>query len=281
MSAPANSYRQIVSNIFRLTMAVADGQRMHAADLFDNILHQLEQEHRTNENLVSVAQDSLNNAFLARDLMRDILEEDIHNPPTLRIHPEAPSAVPDSYVDHVALSKAADVKVTKTTAPVKDEHTVKLSYINNVVPEVHIAKVIGVEEEVRFDPIHVNKKHTTTPATEEVVEEEEVEGEAEEEVQEEEVEGEAEEAEEKVEAEAEEPEEEVEVEEEGEAEDEVEEEVEVEEEEAEEEEGMEVIKIGKKKYFCGEHSKQVYVFISDEEAGECLGRLENGKIVPL
>jgi len=43
---------------------------------------------------------------------------------------------------------------------------------------------------------------------------------------------------------------------------------------------MEVIKIGKKNYFCGETSKLVYVYINDEEAGDCLGKLVNGKIIP-
>ena len=55
---------------------------------------------------------------------------------------------------------------------------------------------------------------------------------------------------------------------------------EAEEEAEEEEEAMEVIKIGKKNYHVGETSKLVYIYINDEEAGECLGKYEKGKIVP-
>ena len=94
------------------------------------------------------------------------------------------------------------------------------------------------------------------------------------------------EVEEAVEAEEEEAEEEAEEEEEveeavEEEEEEVEEE-EVEEEAAEEEdEGMEVITIKKKKYFCGETSKKVYVYVDEESAGDCLGVFKDGKIVPL
>ena len=73
----------------------------------------------------------------------------------------------------------------------------------------------------------------------------------------------------------------------------VEEDVEIVEEEEQEEvaeaeaeaeeadESMEVIKIGRKKYYLGEISKKVFVFVNDEESGDCLGKYADGKIVPL
>jgi hypothetical protein len=48
-----------------------------------------------------------------------------------------------------------------------------------------------------------------------------------------------------------------------------------------EEESMEVITIQGTRYFCGEHTKQVYVHLNDEEAGELVGVLKKGKIVPM
>jgi len=62
-------------------------------------------------------------------------------------------------------------------------------------------------------------------------------------------------------------------------EEEVEEEAEEEAEEADE--SMEVVKIGRKKYYLGEISKKVFVFVNDEESGDCLGKYADGKIVPL
>jgi len=53
-----------------------------------------------------------------------------------------------------------------------------------------------------------------------------------------------------------------------------------EEEEEEVEESMEIVKIGKKKYFVGDVTKTVYVYVDEESAGEELGVLQNGKIVP-
>lgn len=47
------------------------------------------------------------------------------------------------------------------------------------------------------------------------------------------------------------------------------------------EEEMVQITIGKKRYFMGETSRHVYVYINEEEAGECLGKFELGKILPL
>ena len=44
---------------------------------------------------------------------------------------------------------------------------------------------------------------------------------------------------------------------------------------------MEVIKIGKKKYYCGETSRQIFVYLNDEESGDCLGKYVDGKIVSL
>jgi hypothetical protein len=287
----------MVSSIFRLTMAVSSGEHMHASDIFDGIVRQLEQEARATARIEADAQDTITNAFLARDIARDMMMAAESAPPTLRIHPDEPSAVPESYVENAAFVKGADVKVMKTEPASKDEHTVKLTYANSIFPEVQIAKVIGADKAM-FPPVAPNTTPTKNvvdlmteeegeaveETEEEVVEEE---GEAVEETEEveEEVVEETEEVEEEVVEETEEVEEEV-VEETEEVEEEVEEEVveeteEVEEEAEEEEEGMEVIKIGKKKYFCGETSRNVYVYINDEEAGDCLGRYENGKIVPL
>jgi hypothetical protein len=256
-----SNYRAIVSSIFRLTMAMADGEHRAAADIFDSILHKLEHETRTTAKMADEMESTITNAFLAREIMRD-------EPPTLRIHPDAPSPLPDSYI------AKAHVHVTKAEP---DDHIVHLTTNPVVVKSVPIATVSKEEKfaaaptTVRA-PVSVSTNDTGSNADDEAEEEAEEEAEAEEEVEAEEAE-----AEEEVEAEAE---EEVEAEAEEEVEAEAEEEVE-EEAEEEEEEGMEVIKIGKKKYFCGENSRNVYVYVNDEEAGDCLGRYENGKIVPL
>ena len=49
----------------------------------------------------------------------------------------------------------------------------------------------------------------------------------------------------------------------------------------EDDEGVEEIKIGKKLYFIQKSSQVIFARISESEAGDCLGRFQNGKIVPL
>jgi chemotaxis protein histidine kinase CheA len=63
-------------------------------------------------------------------------------------------------------------------------------------------------------------------------------------------------------------------------EEEAEEEEEEAEEEAEEEEaGMEPIKIGKNMYFIDRSTNHVFAYVSEEEAGEYVGKVENGKLI--
>jgi hypothetical protein len=233
------------------------------------------------------------------------MSESGYNAPTLVIHQDSkPTPI-----------QAADVVVTKAD---EDCETKEVSTFNETskVTEVEEAEEEGelveeVEETVEgteeAEEAEEEVEEEVEEAEEEVEEAEEEVEEAEEEVEEEvkeaeeaegevveEVEEEVEEAEEEgevVEEEVEEAEEEGEVveeeveeaEEEGEVvEEEAEEEVEEEAEEEAEEEGVTLIKIGRKKYFVGEHSKLVYAAIDDDTPGEePLGRYDNGKITQL
>ena len=260
------TFRAMVSQVFRLTMAVSHGEGNNAVHNFDqfldtamNVILSNESNKRIQNELSYEASKNLTSALLERDNKVCTLFEptptsprSFHvNSPTLVIHPES----------------NVDVVVTKEEPVVKNE--IKNVYVNSVIPSVVQATVIASKQTSDViglvddnDTVEVDEEEGEVEVEEE---EEEVEAEEEEEVEVEE--------EEEVEAEEEE-EEEVEAEEE-------EEEVEAEEEEEEEEEAMEVVKIGKKNYFVGETSKMVYVYVNDEEAGDCLGKYVDGKIVPV
>ena len=114
----------------------------------------------------------------------------------------------------------------------------------------------------------------------EEAEEEEEEEQGEEQEDEEKVEAEEEEEEDKEEVEAEEEEEEDEDEEEAEEEGEEEAEEEGEEEaEEDEEDEVEILTIGSKKYYVNPETKDVYEFLKNEDIGDFIGKLEDGKLV--
>ena len=190
------------------------------------------------------------NEFCAREIMRP------PTPPTLVIHHDQRG---EEIVPNVVVTK--DEPEIKTVV-------VKNAVVNNAViseedndDDSAIVRDLNLGDGDDIESVVPEEsEHEATEAEEEVEEAEEEVEEAEEEV--EEAEEEVEEAEEEVE----------------EAEEEVEE---AEEEVEEEEEGMEIIKVKKKTYFCGEHSKKVYEYIDDESAGDCLGVLKDGRIVPL
>ncbi len=274
------TFRTMVSQVFRLTMAVSHGEGNNAVHNFDqflntamNLIVSNESNKRIQNELSYEASKNLTSVLLEREnKVCTLFEPAPVSPRSLHINSVAsPTLVihPDTNVD---------VVVTKEDPVAKNE--VKNIYVNSVVHPVVKAVAIGkpkpaevinvVEDDATVDMDADNEAEEDQDMEVEAEEAEDEEVEVEEEAEEEEAEEEEAEEEEAEEAEEEEAEEE-------EAEEEVEEEEEAEEED---DEAMEVVKIGKKNYFVGEHSKLVYVYINDEEAGDCLGKYVNGKIVP-
>jgi cobalamin biosynthesis protein CobT len=233
-------------------MAAMNGDKEKVTVEFDELLNCTAKLIENCSSISNNAESNLTSAFLSKtsDAVITAEEEAENVPPTLHIYP-------------------TNVVVEKVNTD-KEVHLVYSALPNNVVIHENSAEdVTNVQDGCELLKLNSDDKTET--------EDEEVETEEEEEEEEEE-EAEAEVDDEETEAEEEEEEEEVEEK----ADDEAEaEEAEAEAEEAEEEEeSMEMIKIGKKKYFVGESSKSVYVFINDEEAGDCLGKYVDGKIVP-
>ncbi len=284
------TFRTMVSQVFRLTMAVSHGEANNATHNFDQFLDTAmsiilsnEANKRIQNELSYEASKNLTSVLLERENKVCTLFE----PPPVSPRPfHINSVTSPTLVIHPDTN--VDVVVTKENPVVKNE--VKNIYVNSVVPPVVKAVAIAktkpaevinlVEDDNTVEVDEADEAEDEEVEVEEVeeaeVEVEEEEAEAEEE-EDEEAEEEAEDEDEEVEVEEEAEDEEVEVEEEAEDEDE---EVEVEEEAEDDDEAMEVVKIGKKNYFVGEHSQLVYVYINEEEAGDCLGKYVNGKIVP-
>ena len=139
------------------------------------------------------------------------------------------------------------------------------------------------EEESEDDDeeeVEAQEQEAEEEAEEKGEEAEEEEEQGEEEEDEEKVEAEEEEEEDKEEVEAEEEEEEDEDEEEAEEEGEEEAEEEGEEEaEEDEEDEVEILTIGSKKYYVNPETKDVYEFLKNEDIGDFIGKLEDGKLV--
>jgi len=288
-------FKKVVSQAFRLTVAAMKGDsdtiNCEFENILDTVIHMIE-----NRSTVSKeTETNLTDAFLTKDVLPD--------PPTLHIYPNTNvlvekvnkesdkevhlvyTAVPpnvviydesDNETDQISASQTETQSVVETNCKVEKvdgEVLNEARTAGTVVNRGVVWDAATMDELVRQTVAQaetVRKREAVAAATgakknyegEEKAEEEEAEEEECEEAEEEEVE--EEEAEEAEEEEVE--------------EEEVEEEEE-EGEEGEEEESMEVTKIGKKQYFVGETSKLVYVFLNEEEAGECLGKYENGKIV--
>ena len=163
---------------------------------------------------------------------------------------------------------------TPTAGSTKAKSPPTLIIHNDVSPQIVVTKEESAEKVIQVSQV---SQVSQVPSNNLVIETSGSDADNEEDIEADEEAEEAEEAEE----EADEPEAEEEEDEEAEAEAEAEEEAEEEEEEEEEDESMEVIKIGKKLYFLGENSQKVFIYLNDEEAGECLGKYVNGKIVAL
>jgi chemotaxis protein histidine kinase CheA len=242
------TFRDMANQMFKLAIACRDGDSKAAVKCYDEglttMLHVLEtkdMEQKMNTVMSSDIGNTITNAYLARDIFE----------PT----PTAGSTKtksPPTLIIHNDVSP--QIVVTKEESA---EKVIQVPSNNFVIRTETSGSDADNEEDIEADE-----------ADEEAEEAEEADEEAEE------ADEEAEEADEADEEEKEAEEEEPEVEEEQE-EEKAEEEAEAE----EEDESMEVIKIGKKLYFLGEHSQKVFIYLNDEEAGEYLGKYVNGKIV--
>ena len=287
----------MVRDVFHLTVAAMKGDIDIVNQKFDSFLDTtillIESDHMSKE-----AESSLTDAFLSKDVEKIFVKETEVAPPTLRIYPNV-------HVEKVDTESEKEVHLVYSTKnvvihdPPKDKEKEKEKE-EEVNEDRNPVKIVLCKDNAKKDADSDVGEPESDGEEEEEEEEEEPESDAEEEEEAEEAESDAEEAE--VEAEEAEEVEEVEEVEEAEAEEAEAEEEEVEEAEAEEEEeveeadaeeadadaeeaeeedeAMELVKIGKKQYFVSEISKLVYVCISEEEAGECLGKYEKGKIVP-
>jgi hypothetical protein len=274
-SESLNAFREIVSDVFRLTMQAAAGKYRDCPDSFDRFLctaMSLIESKETMKQAHSYLEKSMSNAVTDAFLGRDMIAHS--DPPHLIIHPVADSVedvIPNVVVTKDAYSENSSVIVE----PVEAENSTKVLHIVDTInDDASVATNDTAEEAEEDDEEEAAEDAEEEEATEEAVEEEEATEDAEEE--------EAKEEEEAVEAAEEEEatEEAVEDAEEEEATEEAEEEEEEAAEEAEDDD-FDIQKIGKKKYFVGKPTNRVYVFVSEEEYGDCIGKLENGKIVPL
>ena len=280
-SIALHQFRNVVSQVFRLTMSLRDptgDPSKHFDDFLNTTLAILQEKERAAQahNALERHADAV---FSDMMLGREMFEPEPVSPrccvapgPTLIIHHDSKSApVLGAEVIVTKAEEDAGPKLVTLAAPVE-------VVVNT--PPVLIPQQT-TEDEVEEEEEEDDADDEAEADIEEEADDEE-DGEVVEEVDEDE-DGEVEEVAEEDEADAE-----ADVEEEAEAEQEVEAEVEEEEEvegdadEEAEEEGVELVKIGRKKYFVGEHSKLVYEAIDDDTPGDApLGRYENGKIIKL
>jgi hypothetical protein len=279
-SESLHAFREIVSDVFRLAMQAAAGKYRECPESFDRFLCTAMSLIESKENMKhthSYLEKSMTNAVTEALLGRaDILPTP--DPPHLIIHPineAGEDIIPNVVVTKDSYSENSSVIVE----PVEAEDS---NAMNNVNEETEEAAEDAEEEAVESEEAEEDAVESEE-AEEDAVESEEAE-EAEEEAVEapEETEEAAEEAEETEEA-AEEAEETEEAAEDAEETEEAAEDAEETEEAAEEAEDddFDIQKIGKKKYFVGKPTNRVYVFVSEDEYGDCIGKLENGKIVPI
>jgi hypothetical protein len=248
------AFRDMANQMFKLAIACRDGDSTTAVKCYDEglttmlrVLEAKDMEQKMNTVMSSDIGNTITNAYLARDIFEPTPtagNAKAKSPPTLIIHNDV----------------SPQIVVTKEESA---EKVIQVSQVSQVPSNNLVIETSGSDADNEED-IEADEEAEEAEAAEEEADEPEAEEE-----EDEEAEAEAEADEEEPEAEEEEPE----------AEDE--EEAEEEEEEEEEDESMEVIKIGKKLYFVGEHSQKVFIYLNDEEAGECLGKYVNGKIVAL
>ena len=236
-------FRDMANQMFRLAMTARDGDSQKAMVYYDEGLTTILKvlEAKEVEQKMSTALSS----EIGNTITNAYLARDTFEPisvPDMNKNPEPPTLV----IHH---DVSPHVVVTKEDSSVK---MIQLSPINEVMRSMDLSGAHAIRSCMDMTSLRIPS--TGSDADDEC---ESVEVEEEEEV--EEVEEEVEEVEEEVE----------------------EEELEEEEVEEEEEESMEVIKIGKKKYYCGETSRQIFVYLNDEESGDCLGKYVDGKIVSL
>jgi len=281
-SESLNAFREIVSDVFRLTMQAAAGKYRDCPDSFDrflctamSIIESKETMKQAHSYLEKSMSNAVTDAFLGRDMIAHA------DPPHLIIHPVADSVedvIPNVVVTKDAYSENSSVIVEPVEA--EAENSTKVLHIVDTVNDDASVGTNDTAEEAEEQ--EEDEEAEEEEAAEEAEEEEATEEAEDEEEATEEAAEEAEEAAEEEEA-TEEAEEEEEAAEEEEATEEAAEEAEEEEEAAEEaeDEDFDIQKIGKKKYFVGKPTNRVYVFVSEDEYGDCIGKLENGKIIPL
>ena len=296
------NYRNFACELFQLSMSLTDRNFSEAPSHFSRVMDSAlllieanESSQETQTILLDASQQHATQAMLGREFPS-------REPPTLEISSEEatpslptypPNVIPAVVVmkeepSNIMTHRSQEEKTIQITPKIFGRNlppfaSLPADFYGDVShpPSIEIEEDLGLEVEDSLEAeaeAEAEAAEAEEEAEEEVEEAEEVEGE--EEVVEEEVEAEVEEAEG---PEAEEEVEEAEAEEEvvEEAEEEVVEEAEAEEEEEEE---MELVKLGRTKkswYHCGAKSRLLYAYVDDETAGECKGKYENGKIVPL
>ena len=266
-SESLHAFREIVSDVFRLAMQAAAGKYRDCPESFDRFLCTAMTLIESKENMKhthSYLEKSMSNAMTEALLGHtDILP--IHDPPHLIIHP----------LNEPGEDVIPNVVVTK------DEHSEASSVIEPVEADDVHTQVVAVEADEE-EANQLEDADADEDADEAAEEEADEDADADEEADEEAVE--ADEAEEEADEEAVEAEEEADEDADAveEAEEKADEDADEEADNAEEEDDdFDIEKIGKKKYFIGKPTNRVYVFVSEEEYGDCIGKLENGKIVPL
>ncbi len=288
-SESLNAFREIVSDVFRLAMQAAAGKYRDCPESFDrflctamSLIESKEDMKQTHSYLEKSMSNAVTEAFLSRDMI--VTPE----PPHLIIHPVSDAAddvIPNVVVTKDAYSENSSVIEEPVEAePVPNAKSMTLCCDAKQTDDESEVNQLEKAEEAEEAEEDAEEAADEAEDAEEEEAEDAAEEAAEEEVAEEGEEA-AEEAAEAAEEGEEAAEEAAEAAEEGEeaAEEEAaEEEEEAAEEAAEpEDDDFDIQKIGKKKYFVGKPTGRVYVFVSEEEYGDCIGKLENGKIVPL
>ncbi len=302
------SYRNVVSQVYRLTMLIAAKRHEKAADAFDAFLDDLAQIVAGPSTVADIRNVD---SFLERDppspRTPPVNEADAH-PVRIIIHETDDAAstaavrveklgsvgspVPSTFGEEEE-GEALDEKEEELTLLEMATHpeegeAVEETEVEATEEVVDDGEVIEeTEEEVVENEELVEETEEVEATEEEVVENEEVVEETEEvEANEEETEETTEEETEEVEETEEETEEVEATEEETEeveaTEEETEETTEEEEEATEEEEGdggLEAITIGKVQYYLDSSTNHVFAFVSDDEAGEYVGKMVNNKLV--
>ncbi len=307
------SYRNVVSQVYRLTMLIAAKRHEKAADAFDAFLDDLAQIVAGPSTVADIRNVD---SFLERDppspRTPPVNEADAH-PVRIIIHEtddavstaavrveklgsvgslseeEEGEALDEKEEELTLLEMATHPEEGEAVEETEVEATEEVVDDGEVIEEteeevVENDEVVEETEEVEVTEEETEEVEATEEETEEVevTEEETKEVEANEEETEETTEEETEEVEE-TEEETEEVEETEEETEEVEATEEETEETTEEEEEATEEEegdgGLEAITIGKVQYYLDSSTNHVFAFVSDDEAGEYVGKMVNNKLV--